>query len=35
GMKYFMVEQDRTFDGLKPLEAIKISQESIKKIGFK
>ena len=34
GMKYFMVEQDRTFDGLKPLEAIKISQEGIRKIGF-
>ena len=34
GMKYFMVEQDRTFDGLKPLEAIKISHEGIRKIGF-
>jgi len=35
GMKYFMVEQDQTFDGMKPLEAIKISYEGIKKIGFK
>ena len=34
GMKYYMVEQDMTFDGLKPLEAIKISHEGIKKIGF-
>lgn len=35
GMKYYMVEQDQTFDGLKPLEAIKISHEGIKKFGFK
>ncbi|WP_435371060.1 sugar phosphate isomerase/epimerase family protein [Maribacter dokdonensis] len=35
GMKYYMVEQDMTFDGLKPLEAIKISHEGIKEIGFK
>jgi sugar phosphate isomerase/epimerase len=35
GMKYFMVEQDMTFDGLKPLEAIKISHEGLRKIGFK
>ena len=34
GMEYFMVEQDRTFDGLKPLEAIKISHKGIKEIGF-
>ncbi|MFC4632277.1 sugar phosphate isomerase/epimerase family protein [Dokdonia ponticola] len=34
GMKYYMVEQDMTFDGLKPLEAIKISHEGLKKIGF-
>ena len=27
GMKYYMVEQDMTFDGLKPLEAIKISHD--------
>ena len=35
GMKYYMVEQDRTFDDLKPLEAIKISHEGLKEIGFK
>jgi hypothetical protein len=33
-MKYYMVEQDRTFD-MTPLEAIKISHKGIKKIGFK
>lgn len=35
GMKYYMVEQDATFDGMQPMEAIKISHEGIKKIGFK
>ena len=34
GMKYYFVEQDRTFD-MKPLEAIQISHNAIKKIGFK
>ncbi len=34
GMKYYMVEQDNTFD-LEPLEAIKISHDGIQKIGFK
>ncbi|NHF59757.1 sugar phosphate isomerase/epimerase [Flavobacteriaceae bacterium TP-CH-4] len=34
GMKYYMVEQDITFDGLDPLEAIKISHEGLKEIGF-
>ncbi|MBT8296734.1 MAG: sugar phosphate isomerase/epimerase [Maribacter sp.] len=34
GMKYYMVEQDRTFNGMKPLEAIKISHEGLKKFGF-
>jgi sugar phosphate isomerase/epimerase len=34
GMKYYMVEQDRTFD-MTPLEAIKISHEGLKKLGFK
>ncbi len=33
GMKYYIVEQDNTFD-LKPLEAIKISHEGLKKFGF-
>lgn len=35
GMKYYMVEQDQTFDNMKPLEAIEISREGIEKIGFK
>ncbi len=34
GMKYYMVEQDRTFDDMKPLEVIKISHEGLKKFGF-
>lgn len=34
GMRYYMVEQDMTFDGLKPLEAIKISHDGLKKLGF-
>jgi len=33
GMNYYMVEQDRTF-GITPLEAIKISHQGIKDIGF-
>tara|TARA_R110002051_G_scaffold117009_1_gene190597 strand:- start:7488 stop:8354 length:867 start_codon:yes stop_codon:yes gene_type:complete len=35
GMKFYMVEQDMTFDGMKPLEAIIISHEGLKNIGFK
>jgi len=35
GMKYYMVEQDMTFDDMKPLEVIKISHGGLKKIGFK
>ena len=34
GMLYYLVEQDKTFDGMQPLEAIKISHEGLKKIGF-
>lgn len=34
GMQYYFVEQDRTFDGLEPLEAIKISHGGIQKFGF-
>jgi sugar phosphate isomerase/epimerase len=34
GMKYYMVEQDNTFD-LTPLEAIKISHKGLIDIGFK
>ncbi|CAM4335290.1 sugar phosphate isomerase/epimerase family protein [Zobellia nedashkovskayae] len=33
GMKYYMVEQDKTFT-MKPLEAIKVSHEGLKKFGF-
>jgi sugar phosphate isomerase/epimerase len=33
GMEFYLVEQDNTF-GLDPLEAIKISHEGLKKIGF-
>lgn len=35
GMEYYMVEQDMTFDGLQPLDAIKISHDGLKEIGFK
>lgn len=35
GMKYYMVEQDMTFDDLQPIDAIKISHEGLRKIGFK
>jgi sugar phosphate isomerase/epimerase len=34
GMKYYIVEQDQTFDGMKPLDALKISKEGLKKFGF-
>ncbi len=34
GMKYYMVEQDKTFN-MEPLEAIKVSHEGLQKIGFK
>lgn len=34
GMKYYIVEQDMTFDGLQPMDAIKISKEGLKKFGF-
>lgn len=33
GMRYYFVEQDRTFS-MTPLEAIKLSHDGIKKIGF-
>jgi len=35
GMKYYIVEQDQTYDGMKPLDAIKISHDGLKKYGFK
>jgi sugar phosphate isomerase/epimerase len=34
GMKYYIVEQDQVFDGMQPLEAIKISKEGLKSFGF-
>ncbi|MEZ4795222.1 MAG: sugar phosphate isomerase/epimerase [Flavobacteriaceae bacterium] len=34
GMEYYFVEQDMTFDGMTPLESLKISHEAIKKLGF-
>ena len=33
GMKYYLVEQDRTFT-MEPLEAIKVSHQGLKKFGF-
>ncbi len=35
GMEYYFVEQDRTFDGRQPEEAIAISHKAIKELGFK
>jgi len=35
GMLHYFVEQDKTFDGLSPMEAIKISHTGIQKFGFK
>jgi sugar phosphate isomerase/epimerase len=35
GMIYYMVEQDKTFDGQKPLDVIKISHRGLQKFGFK
>jgi len=34
GMEYYIVEQDQTFDGMKPLDAIQISHDGLKKFGF-
>ena len=34
GMEYYFVEQDMTFDGLQPFEAVKISHKALKEIGF-
>jgi len=34
GMEYYFVEQDMAFDGMNPFEAIKISHDNIRKIGF-
>jgi sugar phosphate isomerase/epimerase len=35
GMQYYIVEQDQTFDGMQPLEALKISKEGLTKLGLK
>lgn len=35
GMKYYIVEQDQVFDGMTPMEAIKLSREGLIKFGFK
>ena len=35
GMKYYIVEQDQMYDGMDPMEAIKISREGLIKFGFK
>ncbi len=35
GMQYYFVEQDRTFNGRTPLEALKISKGNLKALGFK
>lgn len=35
GMEYYIVEQDMTFDGMEPMEAIGISYENLKALGFR
>lgn len=35
GMKYYIVEQDMVFDGMEPMEAIRLSREGLIKFGFK
>ncbi|MDG1572658.1 sugar phosphate isomerase/epimerase [Robiginitalea sp. M366] len=35
GMEYFIVEQDMTFDGMEPLQAIQISFDNLKTLGFR
>lgn len=35
GMKYFFVEQDMTFDGMTPMEAVTISHKAITELGYK
>ncbi|WP_435355390.1 sugar phosphate isomerase/epimerase family protein [Emticicia sp. SJ17W-69] len=34
GMKYYIVEQDQTFDGLQPMDALKLSKQGLIKFGF-
>ena len=35
GMKYYIVEQDQMFDGMDPMEALRLSKEGLYKFGFK
>lgn len=35
GMEYYIVEQDMTFDGMQPMEAIQISYDNLKTLGFR
>lgn len=34
GMKYYIVEQDMTFDGMQAMQAVEISHKGLKKFGF-
>lgn len=34
GMEYYIVEQDQTYGGMEPIEAIKISHEELKSLGL-
>jgi sugar phosphate isomerase/epimerase len=35
GMEYYIVEQDMTFDGMEPMEAIQISYDNLKTLGYR
>lgn len=35
GMEYYIVEQDMTYDGMEPMEALGISYENLKSLGFR
>lgn len=35
GMEYYIVEQDMTFDGMQPMEAIQISYDNLKTLGYR
>ncbi len=34
GMEYYIVEQDQVFDGIKPMDALKLSKKGLTKFGF-
>ena len=34
GMQYYFVEQDRTFNGMQPIEALEVSKGNLKRLGF-